>query len=57
MALRFVWCTLQNMRRFKLPECKCEVCGHVWHPRTEQVPLRCAKCKSCYWNRPKPEAE
>ena len=29
----------------------CQRCGHAWIPRTPQV-LRCARCKSPYWNRP-----
>jgi predicted Zn-ribbon and HTH transcriptional regulator len=35
-----------------LPAYTCLLCGHTWHPRTEERPLRCARCKSPYWNRP-----
>lgn len=27
---------------------RCERCGHKWD--TLKVPIRCAKCKSPYWN-------
>ena len=29
---------------------KCERCGHVWYPRSEQKPVVCPKCHSAYWN-------
>jgi rubrerythrin len=29
----------------------CEVCGHQW--QAQEVPLRCAKCKTPYWNKKK----
>jgi len=28
---------------------KCDVCGHSWKPKKPN-PLRCASCKSPYWN-------
>jgi len=31
---------------------KCLRCNHDWHPRSNQVPLRCGECKSPYWNKP-----
>ncbi len=31
---------------------KCARCNHVWLPRGEGRPVRCAKCKSPYWDRP-----
>lgn len=35
---------------------KCERCGHKWIPRNKQLePEVCPKCKSPYWNRPKPK--
>ena len=34
-------------------ECRCEVCGHEWKSNGEEPPLRCAKCKTPYWDRPK----
>ena len=34
-----------KVEMFKL---KCEVCGHRWESR--QKPLRCAKCKTPYWD-------
>ncbi len=30
--------------------CKCDSCEHEWKQEGE-IPLRCAKCKSPYWNR------
>lgn len=35
----------------KMVKCLCEVCGHEW--KAKQAPLRCAKCKTPYWNRKK----
>jgi len=32
---------------------KCDVCKHEWLARDEGTPLRCAKCKSPYWNKTK----
>jgi DNA-directed RNA polymerase subunit RPC12/RpoP len=33
----------------------CERCGHEWFNRktSDVLPIRCARCKSPYWNRPK----
>ena len=32
--------------------CKCNVCKHVWFPRSDNPdPVSCAKCKTPYWNR------
>jgi predicted nucleic acid-binding Zn-ribbon protein len=35
---------------FKKKVYRCEACGHVWSPRSEEVPERCAGCKSRTWN-------
>ena len=32
---------------------KCDRCDHEWLSRDNDMPLRCAKCKSPYWNRPR----
>jgi len=32
---------------------KCDRCKHEWLSRDGETPLRCAKCKSPYWNIPK----
>jgi len=32
--------------------CKCNKCGHQWEAK-RQKPLRCAKCKTPYWDREK----
>ena len=55
MTVRYRRCTLQNMKSIKLmlPILTCNVCGHEWVPRKREVPKRCAKCKSPYWDRPK----
>jgi hypothetical protein len=37
--------------KVKLPKFNCLRCGHKWNPRNEQEPLRCAFCKSPYWNK------
>jgi len=31
--------------------CTCERCGYVWN--ADKLPLRCAKCKSPYWDKPR----
>ena len=36
----------------KVYGCTCERCGHTWES-TKKIPLRCAKCKSVYWNVPR----
>jgi predicted Zn-ribbon and HTH transcriptional regulator len=38
-------------RVLRLPEFICQICGWKWHPRRPEWPLRCAKCKSAYWQR------
>ncbi len=30
---------------------KCDVCKHEWLSRDESKPLRCASCKTPYWNK------
>lgn len=30
---------------------KCDVCGHEWLSRDDNKPLRCASCKTPYWNK------
>lgn len=41
--------------KVKLPKFQCLRCGHQWSPRSEEVPVRCAFCKSPYWQK-QPEA-
>lgn len=36
---------------------KCLRCGYEWIPRKNETPVRCAKCKNPYWNRPKKEVK
>lgn len=40
------------MRHVALVSCTCRRCGASWHPRAIEV-LRCAKCRSPYWDRPR----
>lgn len=37
------------MVKFKVNKAKCKRCGHEWVPTKEEI-IRCAKCKSPYWN-------
>ena len=30
---------------------KCDVCGHEWMSRDNVKPLRCANCKTPYWDK------
>lgn len=32
---------------------KCDRCGHEWLSRNNDKPLRCAGCKSPYWDIPR----
>ncbi len=33
---------------------KCHRCGYIWLRRQiEKLPVRCPKCKSPYWNKPR----
>ena len=32
---------------------KCDRCDHEWLSRDNEKPLRCASCKSPYWNTPR----
>jgi len=35
----------------KLTTLTCKRCRHTWIPRKAELPIRCAKCKSPYWNK------
>lgn len=37
--------------KIRLPKFHCLRCGHQWSPRNEEKPLRCAYCKSPYWEK------
>jgi hypothetical protein len=37
--------------KVKLPFFECLRCGHRWAPKKEEKPLRCAYCKSPYWEK------
>ena len=34
-----------------LPTLTCLRCPHTWHPRTDEHPAICPKCKSPYWDK------
>lgn len=38
---------------FHLPRFRCLRCGHQWYPRSPKAPVKCPKCKSVIWNKPK----
>lgn len=40
------------VRKIQVLECTCTRCGYKWVARGA-VPVRCAKCGSVYWNRPR----
>ena len=47
-----------TMGKVKVDAYKCERCGHIWLPREpnrNRKPILCAKCKSAYWDIPKPK--
>ena len=31
----------------------CLRCCHIWEPRIPARPVRCPRCQSCYWDRPR----
>lgn len=39
------------MTKIKLPVFECLRCGHKWSPKKPEKPLRCAYCKSPYWEK------
>lgn len=34
---------------------KCNQCGHIWVPRTDEEPRACPKCKRYDWKKKKVE--
>jgi rubrerythrin len=45
----------ENMakQKVKITELTCLKCGHLWYPRTLELPAVCPKCKNPRWNREK----
>ena len=43
----------------KLPRLTCLRCGHVWIPKSDERPVKCALkgCGSPYWDRPRKSAK
>ena len=35
----------------------CNQCGHIWTPRSEDIPRACPKCKRYDWNNKKVKKE
>ncbi len=40
-----------NMAIVKRDVCKCDLCGHEWLPRSDELPVCCASCKNPRWNK------
>lgn len=38
-----------------LPHYTCLRCGHQWVGRLPRPPVRCPRCQSPYWDRPRQE--
>lgn len=36
-----------------IPAWRCLKCGYIWPKKSELQPIRCARCRSPYWGRPK----
>ena len=49
--LNFKQCTPLVMGMGTKPVWKCDVCEHEWLSRKDFMPLRCACCKTPYWNK------
>ena len=43
----------RSMAEITLKGFKCERCGHIWVPMSEDKPRGCPKCKSPYWDKPR----
>jgi predicted Zn-ribbon and HTH transcriptional regulator len=48
--------TRMGMRKIVVTEYTCERCEHPWVPRKDEKPRICPKCKSAWWDVPKPKA-
>lgn len=40
---------IYNVSMIDVKACHCERCGHTWLPENG-TPVRCARCKTPYWN-------
>jgi rubrerythrin len=38
---------------YELPILVCKRCGHLWSPKTNNLPKVCPKCKNPNWNKTK----
>jgi predicted Zn-ribbon and HTH transcriptional regulator len=43
------------IRKIMVIQYICERCDHKWHPRQNELPTICPKCKSAYWDKPRRE--
>lgn len=51
ISFNFKQCTPLVMGMGTKPVWKCDVCNHEWLSRNDSMPLRCACCKTPYWNK------
>jgi len=42
---------------YTLPTLTCLRCGASWTPRTPQPPVKCPRCTSPYWSKPRKETK
>lgn len=42
----------QKPHEVRIPGWKCLCCGYTW-PRRSRYPVKCAKCKNPYWDKPR----
>ena len=53
--MRYVDIVPRMAAPIKMPILTCLRCGGEWIPRRPEEPLRCAKCGSQYWSKPRRE--
>ena len=40
-----------DVMNMKIPTLSCKRCLHTWFPRHVELPVKCPKCQSPYWNK------
>lgn len=53
MTQRNVTVSSMTEKQFVITVLKCSRCDGEWVPRRPEVPRRCPKCGSPYWDRPR----